>query len=253
MEYMPFFKNNIIVQYGTNGQNPNVYGGQALATVTSTDPNWCASCNPPCLVTRCNNNLMWREWGAVSFTGQFSGLGKSGTPSGWSGWVSYGGSGVHANPLFVNNVRENRGYVIDSNSPARNAGKDLREFIESKGLPWTDILGNPRDNSPDIGAYEYAENHGNSDSQNNSYNLSQNYPNPFNPSTAIEYYIPQLNQVKLVVYNLICQEIQTLVDGEKSSGFHGVKFIAANLPSGIYFYRLLAADFMDTKKMVLIK
>lgn len=97
---------------------------------------------------------MWREWDDVNFTGQFSGLGKIGTPSGWSEWISYGGTGVNSNPLFVNNVRENKGYVIDSNSPARNVGEDLREFIESKGLPWMDIEGNRRDSSPDLGAYE---------------------------------------------------------------------------------------------------
>jgi len=83
MEYMPFFKNNIIVQFGTNRQDPNDFGGQALATVTSTNPSWCGSCNPPCKVENCNNNLMWREWADVSFTGQFSGYGNIGTASGW--------------------------------------------------------------------------------------------------------------------------------------------------------------------------
>lgn len=155
MEYMAFFKNNIIVQYGTNGQNPAKYGGQGLATITSTDPDWCETCNPPCLVSRCNNNLMWREWEDVSFTGQFSGLGKIGTPSGWSEWISYGGRGVNKNPLLINNIREKNGYVTDINSPARNAGEDLREFIESKGLPWTDIEGYRRDSLPDLGAFEF--------------------------------------------------------------------------------------------------
>jgi hypothetical protein len=157
MEYMAYFKNNIIAQYGTNGKDPSSFGGTALSTVTSTDPGWCTGCNPPCLVTRCNNNLMWREWGDISFTGQFSGLSKIGTPAGWSEWLSYGGSGVNKNPQFVNNVRKMKGYVLDSKSPARNAGEDLSEFIKSKGLPWTDIEGSPKDNSPDIGAYEFTE------------------------------------------------------------------------------------------------
>jgi hypothetical protein len=155
MEYMPYFKNNIIVQFGTNGQNPDIYGGTALETVTSTNSTWCPSCNPPCLVEQCNNNLMWREWGNISFVGQFSGNGNTGTPTGWSDWVNYGGTGVNANPLFVNNVRESTGYVISSNSPAINAGANLQAFIESKGLPWTDLEGRPRDSSPTLGAYEY--------------------------------------------------------------------------------------------------
>ena len=76
-------------------------------------------------------------------------------PSGWSGWETYGGIGTNEYPQFVNNVREKDGYVIDPNSPAIDAGEDLQEFIESKGLPWTDIEGNPRDSSPTIGAYEF--------------------------------------------------------------------------------------------------
>ncbi|MCC6255393.1 MAG: T9SS type A sorting domain-containing protein [Ignavibacteriaceae bacterium] len=156
MEYMAFFKNNIIVQYGTNGQNPSVYGGKALATVTSTNPSMCPSCNPPSYVYTCTNNLFWREWGDISFTGQFNGNGITGTPTGWSSWSNtYGGTGINANPLFVNNVRQNYGYIISSNSPAINQGSNLKTFIEDKELPWTDILGNPRDSSPDIGAYQF--------------------------------------------------------------------------------------------------
>ena len=156
MEYMAFFKNNIIVQYGTNGVNPNVYGGTSLATVTSANPAWCTNCNPPSYVNNSTNNLFWKEWGDISFTGQFNGNGNTGTPSGWSGWSNtYGGTGINANPLFVNNVRRNYGYVISLNSPAINQGSNLKTFIEDKDLPWTDILGNPRDSSPDIGAYQY--------------------------------------------------------------------------------------------------
>ena len=160
MEYMPYFKNNIIVQLGTNGKNPANFGGQALATVTSTDTAWCGSCNPPLLVEQCSNNLLWREWAGISFTGQFSGNGNTGTPSGWTGWLNYGGTGVNANPLFVNNVRERNGYIIGSNSPAINAGQNLQSFIESKGLPWTDIDGNLRDSSPDVGAYQFSSGNG---------------------------------------------------------------------------------------------
>ena len=115
-------------------------------------------------VDSCRSNLMWNEWtnnmtfGGNRFVG--SGGNPMGTPSNWAEWTnsSWGGTGINANPLFVNNVRERDGYVIASNSPARNAGEDLQAFIESKGLPWTDIEGKPRDSSPDIGAYEY-DNH----------------------------------------------------------------------------------------------
>jgi len=154
-EYAGIFYNNIICQLGTNGQNPANFGGtplEAFASSWNLDRTY---------VDKCLNNLMWNECtNDMSFGGNRF-VGSGGNPTGtidggWAEWTgTYGGTGINANPLFVNNVRERYGYVIASNSPARNAGEDLQAFIESKGLPWTDIEGNPRDSSPDIGAYEY--------------------------------------------------------------------------------------------------
>jgi hypothetical protein len=85
------------------------------------------------------------------------------------------------------------------------------------------------------------------------YVLNQNYPNPFNPTTTIQYYIPQLSWVKLAVYNLIGQEVQILVDEEKAAGSYEIDFNASNLTSGIYFYKLQSVNFVETRKMVLLK
>ncbi len=85
------------------------------------------------------------------------------------------------------------------------------------------------------------------------YSLSQNYPNPFNPSTNIEYSIPSESFVELKVYDVLGNEIVTLVNQEQSAGIYRADFNAANLPSGMYFYRLQASSFVETKKMVLIK
>lgn len=85
------------------------------------------------------------------------------------------------------------------------------------------------------------------------YSLSQNYPNPFNPSTAIKYSIPQSSFVKINVYNTIGQEVAQLVNQELHVGNFEVTFDARNLPSGIYFYRLEAGNFVQTNKMILIK
>jgi hypothetical protein len=85
------------------------------------------------------------------------------------------------------------------------------------------------------------------------YNLSQNYPNPFNPTTTINYSLPNSSFVKLVVYNSIGQEIATLVNETIAAGNHNVEFDASNLPSGIYFYKLQAGSFVETKKMILLK
>lgn len=85
------------------------------------------------------------------------------------------------------------------------------------------------------------------------YGLSQNYPNPFNPSTKISYTIPTRNYVLLKVFDLLGCEIVELVNEEKSAGKYELNWNAANLPSGVYFYRLQVGDFVRTNKMVLKK
>ena len=85
------------------------------------------------------------------------------------------------------------------------------------------------------------------------YALYQNYPNPFNPSTTIYYSIPELSLVTLKVYDVLGSEITTLVNEEKLIGSYEVEFNATTLPSGIYFYKLQAGNFVETKKMVLMK
>jgi hypothetical protein len=83
--------------------------------------------------------------------------------------------------------------------------------------------------------------------------LAQNYPNPFNPETQINYSIPHNSFVTLEVYDILGREITTLVNEVKSPGNYEVNFNATNLPSGIYFYRLQAGSFVETKKMILLK
>ena len=85
------------------------------------------------------------------------------------------------------------------------------------------------------------------------YSLLQNYPNPFNPNTTIKYSIPEAGFVKLTIYNLLGEEIATLVNEEKPKDIYEVEFNAVSFPSGIYFYRLQAGSFVETMKMVLIK
>lgn len=102
------------------------------------------------------------------------------------------------------------------------------------------------------------------DTQNvvNKYYLSQNYPNPFNPSTSIQYAISSTQFVTLKVYDLLGREVATLVNEEKPAGVYNAQFTMNNLPagrqgvqlsSGIYFYKLQAGDFVETKKMLLLK
>jgi outer membrane protein assembly factor BamB len=87
----------------------------------------------------------------------------------------------------------------------------------------------------------------------NIYDLEQNYPNPFNPSTTIRYEIPELSFVTLKIYDVLGNEVATLVEEEKQTGKYETEFNAVNLPSGIYFYRLQTGSFVETKKMILLK
>jgi hypothetical protein len=84
--------------------------------------------------------------------------------------------------------------------------------------------------------------------------LKQNYPNPFNPSTVITYAVPQNGTVRLEVFDLIGRKVATLVDNErKAAGWYQITFDASNLASGIYFYRIVAGKYVDSKRMTLIK
>ena len=83
--------------------------------------------------------------------------------------------------------------------------------------------------------------------------LSQNYPNPFNPETKIWYSLPHSGDVNLIIYNILGKEVARLVDGNMPAGEHTVLWNASNFASGIYFYRLQAGDFVQTRKMVLLK
>ncbi len=85
------------------------------------------------------------------------------------------------------------------------------------------------------------------------FSIEQNYPNPFNPTTSITYQLPQNAHVKLVVYNSLGQVVRTLVDENKSAGRYSITFNASNLPSGVYFYRIQAGDYVSVKKMLLMK
>ncbi len=85
------------------------------------------------------------------------------------------------------------------------------------------------------------------------YSLEQNYPNPFNPSTTINFALPKASDVTVKVYDALGHEVMTLVNEFKNAGTHQVVMNAANLTSGIYFYKIQAGDFVATKKLTLIK
>jgi hypothetical protein len=139
------------------------------------------------------------------------------------------------------------GFRLIEGSPAINNGIDV-------GFTY-DIMGNPISGNPDIGAYEYTDVNSVSftDPLPENFQLYQNYPNPFNPTTKIGFRIADFGFVSLKVYDVLGNEIATLVNEEKPVGSYEVEFDADLLPSGIYFYQLQTESFVQTRKMLLLK
>ena len=85
------------------------------------------------------------------------------------------------------------------------------------------------------------------------FSLEQNYPNPFNPGTTIRYSLPSRSHVTLTVFNMLGQEVALLQNGEQEAGYHEVKFDGSGLSSGVYFYRMQAGDFVQTRRLLLLR
>ncbi|MGB5530251.1 MAG: right-handed parallel beta-helix repeat-containing protein, partial [Ignavibacteriaceae bacterium] len=151
-------------------------------------------------------------------------------------------------------------YHLQDTSPCIGAAIDSMEINGNMCYcPLFDIEGNPRPDPPgsmpDIGACEspLANPVGVEEDLSvnpTEYALSQNYPNPFNPTTTIKYSVPKLSFVTIKIYDVLGSEITTLVNEEKPIGSYEVEFDADGLTSGVYFYRLQAGFFVETKKMV---
>lgn len=85
------------------------------------------------------------------------------------------------------------------------------------------------------------------------FSLSQNYPNPLNPSTTINYSLPKSENISLIVYDMLGREVQIIDSGFKGAGYYSIIFDASKLSSGIYFYRIKAGNYTETKKMLILK
>ena len=116
------------------------------------------------------------------------------------------------------------------------------------GLPYSG-------SAPDIGAYEFRVASGINITNDHplQYSLKQNYPNPFNPVTTIDFYLPEIQRVNLIIYNLLGEKLTVLSGGEYEAGYHSVRFDGSNLSSGVYICKLRVGEFTDTRKLMLIK
>ncbi|KAB2844640.1 MAG: T9SS type A sorting domain-containing protein [Ignavibacterium sp.] len=155
----------------------------------------------------------------------------------------------NASTYFVNPSGGNGDYRLNVTSPAIDAGNgDSAPGIDKDGVV------RPQGNNFDIGCYEFTDASEVTESNNpESFHLFQNYPNPFNPGTIIQYEIASRQYVTLKVYDVLGNELATLVNENKAAGIYKVNFNASHLPSGMYIYKILSDNFSDVKKMLLLK
>ena len=134
---------------------------------------------------------------------------------------------------------ENNGYFTAGNCVQNCDGPDSLKI-------WQGVIGHT--NNGGLASVEAINN-----SIPSRYSLFQNYPNPFNPSTKISYSIPQADFVTLKIYDILGNEVSTLVNEERSSGSYEIEFNASSLSSGVYFYRMQAGNYTSAKRFVLMK
>jgi hypothetical protein len=85
------------------------------------------------------------------------------------------------------------------------------------------------------------------------YVVSQNYPNPFNPETSIRFGLPRATNVRIELYNILGAKVATIIDDYRAAGYHVIRFDASQLASGTYIYRIVAGNFQQVKKMILLR
>lgn len=149
---------------------------------------------------------------------------------------------ISVDPLFVN--PDSGDFQLHPDSPCIDAG-DPDSPLDSD------------DTNADMGAIFFDQSNpsgvSNKEQFPDGYKLHQNYPNPFNPSTTISYSLSRNSHVKLSIYNTLGEKVLLIIDEEKTAGEHSVKFEALNLSDGVYFYKIQAGEFQQTRKMLLVK
>jgi parallel beta-helix repeat protein len=203
------------------------------------------------------NNNLYRRRGTGSTVVAYAGA--SYTMTKWKS-AGFDQSGLETDPRFVSISSKN--FQLASGSPALNKVVNLSSPYN------VDRLGTARPyaSSTDIGAYEMKLLAKNDEIQFSAteleeteemtpevFELAQNYPNPFNPSTTISYSLPENSEVSLKVYDITGSEVAELVNTAQNAGTHQVSFDASSLASGTYIYMIRAKDFIQTKKMILLK
>lgn len=224
-----------------SGYGIGIPGG---STITITD----------CIIWSNQDDLYFAKFSTTTITVRNSNI-KDGDYKGTNGNISL-------DPLFTKGSQEK--YYLSQTaagqsqlSPCVNSGSQSVDYSGLKSMTTrTDEV--PDDGQVDMGYHYIVSKPTSVESEEvvavpETFELSQNYPNPFNPSTTIKFTIPKSSQVKLVVYDILGREIDVLVNKELVSGIYEVMFSQKDLPSGIYFYKIQAGEYSETKKMFLLK
>jgi hypothetical protein len=158
---------------------------------------------------------------------------------------------IDTNPLFRD--ASNGDFTLQSGSPCINAGIAFFEYDNNVLLnlhPWQ-----YNGSAPDMGSYEAgpALDIIEVPPRPIRYSLKQNYPNPFNPITTIDFYLPQSSEVTVKIFNILGEEVLTLVSDRLNAGRYNYQWDASDMPSGLYLYRLEVEEFVEIKKMLLVR
>ena len=231
----PIISNNCIYEnYTTDGP-----GGGAICCIYS-DP----------IIT---NSIVWDNATGIYFYSCSPVVTYCDIQGGWDGEGN-----IDIDPLFRDPQNGDFHLMADScgdvyNSPCIDAG-DPAIFDSMFGCDWG--LGEIRS---DMGAYGGGDSvlvdiHDDKEPETPiRFGLSQNYPNPFNSKTLIRYNLPEASEVTISIYDILGRKVETLVQGEQPAGYYQVVWDGKNQSSGMYFYRIQAGEYAETRKMVLIK
>jgi hypothetical protein len=262
-EASPTIINNTIIRNSSNGSGSGIiceYKSYPVITnnIISNNLNGVGLCCTGLQFTISNNDF-WNNTDS-NFINCKMGIGDTTWGTNINGIPCDSFYNILIDPLFGDTLND---FHLKEGSPCIDAG-------DNSVAPDSDLDGNTRivdgneDDSAvvDLGAYEYQPSVGIAEElktfSTGDFVIFQNYPNPFNPQTTIEYYLPRSGWVNLAIYNVLGQKIKVLVNdfqtkGKKSITWDGKDQKGKMVATGIYYYRLRTSDYIDSKKMLLIK
>ena len=261
-------ENNIITRNrsgvwggGINIQNPPTYGTEQVIVNNTFVGNKATTGGGLDIVNAANvvafNNILWGDTATtgpeINTTGAAPVIQYCDVAGGFAGTGN-----INGDPRFITGDTL---YNLQAVSPCIGGGIDSLQISGTwYRAPGFDFDGDPRarplgPQSCDMGAQEEQTtvDVATQELAPTSYELSQNFPNPFNPTTVIRYQLPVAGNVQLVIYDLLGREVAVLVNEKKEPGSYEVKFDGSGLSSGVYFYRIQAGDFVQTRRLLLLK